>query len=45
MKRIDNREFVVTYLTSDTVDDVAKTMGMSRGGGSLVRQPTYGNWG
>lgn len=29
MKRIDNREFVVTYMNSDTRSEVAKALGMS----------------
>ena len=30
MARISNREFVITWLHSDTSDQVAKTLGMSK---------------
>lgn len=29
-KRIDNREFVVTWMNCETVDDVARNLGMSK---------------
>lgn len=32
MKRIDNREFVVTYMNSTSNDEVATHMNMTRGG-------------
>lgn len=30
MRRIDNREFVVTYMNSESLDEVAKNMGITK---------------